>query len=345
MRTPLTTADTSRAANPPPTSGPEPTDAPMRITRPGSAAIASTTTSCVPAIAGSSSTPSWSGARGCSAGAALARLRHPHGDDGDERQDQQDGAEAADDERAVLGVRGVRRSELEGHQHRLERHHEGRRDADQQREGRAVDVEGAGYDPAHHRSEAYRPSRRLDSHSLSASKPRAERHVLAAPPPARIVSDGRAMPRHETSGGLLDPSRCGRRRRRVRRDARRHRGQAPRRRRGGRLEAAPHAVATRAPRRAASTPRSATRPRTTPEIHTFDTVKGSDYLGDQDAIEIMCREAPGDIYELEHMGAIFTRFPDGRLAQRPFGAAGAPAPSTRRTSPGTCSPRAVRAAR
>ena len=61
-----------------------------------------------------------------------------------------------------------------------------------------------------------------------------------------------------------------------------------------------------------------------PEIHTFDTVKGSDYLGDQDAIEIMCREAPGDIFELEHMGAIFTRFPDGRLAQRPFGAAGAP---------------------
>src|SRR6476469_2460686 len=61
-----------------------------------------------------------------------------------------------------------------------------------------------------------------------------------------------------------------------------------------------------------------------PEIHTFDTVKGSDYLGDQDAIEIMCREAPGDIYELEHMGAIFSRFPDGRIAQRPFGAAGSP---------------------
>jgi succinate dehydrogenase/fumarate reductase flavoprotein subunit len=61
-----------------------------------------------------------------------------------------------------------------------------------------------------------------------------------------------------------------------------------------------------------------------PEAHAFDTVKGSDYLGDQDAIEIMCREAPGDIFELEHMGAIFTRFPDGRLAQRPFGAAGAP---------------------
>jgi succinate dehydrogenase / fumarate reductase flavoprotein subunit len=61
-----------------------------------------------------------------------------------------------------------------------------------------------------------------------------------------------------------------------------------------------------------------------PEIHTFDTVKGSDYLGDQDAIEIMCSEAPGDIYELEHMGAVFSRFADGRIAQRPFGAAGSP---------------------
>ncbi len=62
----------------------------------------------------------------------------------------------------------------------------------------------------------------------------------------------------------------------------------------------------------------------TPESHAFDTAKGSDYLGDQDAIEIMCREAPNDIYELEHMGAIFTRSADGKLAQRPFGAAGAP---------------------
>ena len=43
------------------------------------------------------------------------------------------------------------------------------------------------------------------------------------------------------------------------------------------------------------------------ESHTFDTVKGSDYLGDQDAIEIMCQDAPGDIYELERMGAIFSR--------------------------------------
>jgi succinate dehydrogenase / fumarate reductase flavoprotein subunit len=60
------------------------------------------------------------------------------------------------------------------------------------------------------------------------------------------------------------------------------------------------------------------------EIHAFDTVKGSDYLGDQDAIEILCEEAPGDVYQLEHWGAIFSRTEDGRIAQRPFGAAGAP---------------------
>jgi succinate dehydrogenase / fumarate reductase flavoprotein subunit len=60
------------------------------------------------------------------------------------------------------------------------------------------------------------------------------------------------------------------------------------------------------------------------ESHTFDTVKGSDYIGDQDAIEILCREAPGDIYQLEHWGAVFSRRPDGKLAQRPFGAAGSP---------------------
>jgi succinate dehydrogenase / fumarate reductase, flavoprotein subunit len=61
-----------------------------------------------------------------------------------------------------------------------------------------------------------------------------------------------------------------------------------------------------------------------PEEHAFDTVKGSDYLGDQDAIEILCEEAPGDVYQLEHWGAIFSRTDDGRIAQRPFGAAGAP---------------------
>src|SRR2546421_992480 len=61
-----------------------------------------------------------------------------------------------------------------------------------------------------------------------------------------------------------------------------------------------------------------------PEKHTFDTVKGSDYIGDQDAIEILCREAPGDIYQLEHWGAFFSRRDDGKLAQRPFGAAGSP---------------------
>ncbi|HLM35084.1 MAG TPA: FAD-binding protein [Gaiellaceae bacterium] len=60
------------------------------------------------------------------------------------------------------------------------------------------------------------------------------------------------------------------------------------------------------------------------EKHTFDTVKGSDYIGDQDAIEILCTEAPGDIYQLEHWGAFFSRMEDGRLAQRPFGAAANP---------------------
>ncbi len=60
------------------------------------------------------------------------------------------------------------------------------------------------------------------------------------------------------------------------------------------------------------------------ESHTFDTVKGSDYLGDQKAIEIMCSEAPGDIYELERMGANFSRDENGRIAQRPFGGASNP---------------------
>ena len=53
--------------------------------------------------------------------------------------------------------------------------------------------------------------------------------------------------------------------------------------------------------------------------HFFDTVKGSDYLGDQDAIEFMCREAPKVVYDLEHMGMPFDRNPDGTIYQRPFG--------------------------
>jgi succinate dehydrogenase / fumarate reductase, flavoprotein subunit len=53
--------------------------------------------------------------------------------------------------------------------------------------------------------------------------------------------------------------------------------------------------------------------------HFFDTVKGSDWLGDQDAIEYMCREAPKVVYELEHMGMPFDRNPDGTIYQRPFG--------------------------
>ena len=62
----------------------------------------------------------------------------------------------------------------------------------------------------------------------------------------------------------------------------------------------------------------------TPEDHAFDTVKGSDFLADQDAVEILCDEAPADVYQLEHWGAVFSRTEDGRIAQRPFGAAGHP---------------------
>jgi succinate dehydrogenase / fumarate reductase flavoprotein subunit len=56
-----------------------------------------------------------------------------------------------------------------------------------------------------------------------------------------------------------------------------------------------------------------------PEWHTYDSVKGSDYLGDQDAIEFMCNEAPQAVLELEHYGLPFDRTPEGRISQRPFG--------------------------
>ena len=59
------------------------------------------------------------------------------------------------------------------------------------------------------------------------------------------------------------------------------------------------------------------------ESHAFDTVKGSDYLGDQDAIEIMCREAPDEVLWLEHHGVTFHRNPEGKLGTRAFGGASA----------------------
>jgi succinate dehydrogenase / fumarate reductase flavoprotein subunit len=62
----------------------------------------------------------------------------------------------------------------------------------------------------------------------------------------------------------------------------------------------------------------------TPEKHAFDTIHGSDYLADQQAALAMCRAAPEAVYELEHWGAPFSRFADGRIAQRPFGGAGFP---------------------
>ncbi|NMF65091.1 succinate dehydrogenase/fumarate reductase flavoprotein subunit [Brasilonema octagenarum] len=55
------------------------------------------------------------------------------------------------------------------------------------------------------------------------------------------------------------------------------------------------------------------------EAHAFDTVKGSDYLADQDAVEILTREAPDVVIDLEHMGVLFSRLNDGRIAQRAFG--------------------------
>ncbi len=60
------------------------------------------------------------------------------------------------------------------------------------------------------------------------------------------------------------------------------------------------------------------------EAHMYDTVKGSDWLGDQDAIEILCQSAPDDIMTLERMGALFSRDPDGQIAQRNFGGLGFP---------------------
>src|SRR6056300_1921679 len=53
--------------------------------------------------------------------------------------------------------------------------------------------------------------------------------------------------------------------------------------------------------------------------HMYDTVKGSDYIGDQDAIEYMCSVGPEAVFELEHMGLPFSRFENGRIYQRPFG--------------------------
>ncbi len=60
------------------------------------------------------------------------------------------------------------------------------------------------------------------------------------------------------------------------------------------------------------------------ELHMFDTIKGSDWLGDQDAIEIMVKEAIEILYAYEHMGCVFSRTPDGRIAQRRFGGHSAP---------------------
>ncbi len=69
---------------------------------------------------------------------------------------------------------------------------------------------------------------------------------------------------------------------------------------------------------------AAVHPEDSWESHMYDTVKGSDWLGDQDAIEILCRDAPNDIMDLERMGALFSRDPNGNIAQRNFGGLGFP---------------------
>lgn len=61
-----------------------------------------------------------------------------------------------------------------------------------------------------------------------------------------------------------------------------------------------------------------------PEKHTFDTIKGSDYLADQPAVRVMCEQAPLLVYELEHWGCPWSRLDNGKIAQRPFGGAGYP---------------------
>src|SRR5687768_2217239 len=68
---------------------------------------------------------------------------------------------------------------------------------------------------------------------------------------------------------------------------------------------------------------AALKPEDSWESHAFDTVKGSDYLGDQDAIEIMCRQAPQEILDLEHVGVTFHRNAEGKLGTRAFGGASA----------------------
>src|SRR3989337_4148298 len=54
------------------------------------------------------------------------------------------------------------------------------------------------------------------------------------------------------------------------------------------------------------------------EDHAFDTIKGSDYLADQDAVEVLCRDAPHRVIEMERWGTLFSRTDEGLIAQRPF---------------------------
>lgn len=79
-----------------------------------------------------------------------------------------------------------------------------------------------------------------------------------------------------------------------------------------------HSVAAQGGINAALSPDDSTKD------HAYDTVKGSDFLADQDAVKVLCDDAPENIYQLEHFGAIFNRNEEGGIAQRPFGGAGFP---------------------
>jgi len=76
------------------------------------------------------------------------------------------------------------------------------------------------------------------------------------------------------------------------------------------------------------------------EDHAYDTMKGSDYLGDAPAVEALCRESPEEVIRLEHWGMPFSREDDGRVSQRPFGGLSFPGPRTPARRPATrCSTR------
>ena len=169
-----------------------------------------------------------------------------------------------------------------------------------------------------------------------ADVPRQLRAVRATSTP-RSPRPGRAADADASRRGVpvASASRGGearrpRRRRRLRGHARGDRGIRRRRRRRACSRSSTRRAATPARPRAASTRRSATRPRTTPRSTPTTRSRAPTTSATRTRSRSSAREAPGDIYQLEHWGAVFSRTEDGRLAQRPFGAAGSPRTVVRR---------------